>query len=138
MEDRKDKNLLPLDVRSREEYNDELGHLKNSVLIPIDELEDRVGELAHEKSKTVIAYCGHGIRSARAVKFLSKEGFTVVSLMGGLTKWNRESLPVSASDDSPPPHALSRRRHLIPGPAGEHPAGGLLSDPRTFGIVGTP
>ena len=81
-------------MRSREEYNDKLGHLENSVLIPVDELEDRVGELALEKHKTVIAYCSHGIRSARAAEFLAKKGFTVVSLMGGLTKWNRESYPV--------------------------------------------
>ena len=91
---RTDKNIVLLDVRSREEYNDELGHLENSILIPINELEDRVGELARYKDKTVIAYCSHGIRSARAAKFLTKKGFSVLSLMGGLTKWNREHYPV--------------------------------------------
>ena len=91
---RTDKNIVLLDVRSREEYNDELGHLENSILIPIDELQDRAGELAHFKDKTIIAYCSHGIRSARAAKLLTKEGFTVLSLMGGLTKWNRERYPV--------------------------------------------
>lgn len=91
---KQDKNIVLLDVRSREEYNDKLGHLENSILIPIDELEDRVGELASYKDKTVIAYCSHGIRSARAAKLLTKKGYSVVSLMGGLTKWNRDRYPV--------------------------------------------
>jgi phage shock protein E len=89
-----DRNIVLLDVRSRQEYNDELGHLKHSILIPIDELEKRSGELAQYKDKTIIAYCSHGIRSARAAKLLTKKGFSAFSLMGGLTKWNREHKPV--------------------------------------------
>ena len=86
--------ILVLDVRSKEEYNDKLGHLENSVQIPINELEGRMKELQLYKSKTIIAYCSHGIRSARAAILLRKEGFTVFSLMGGLTKWNRGKFPV--------------------------------------------
>ena len=91
---RTDKSLVLLDVRSREEYNDELGHLENSILIPVNELEERVGELARYKDKTVIVYCSLGIRSARAAKFLTKKGFSVLSLVGGLTRWNRDHYPV--------------------------------------------
>ncbi len=91
---KKNKGIVLLDVRSRAEYNDSLGHLENSVLIPIKELEQRAGELARYKDKTIITYCSHGIRSASAAKFLTKQGFTVFSLMGGLTKWNRDHLPV--------------------------------------------
>lgn len=87
-------DIVLLDVRSEREYNDELGHLANSTLIPIKELERRIDELETYKGKTIITYCSHGIRSARAAKLLTKEGFTVYSLIGGLTKWNRNGLPV--------------------------------------------
>jgi rhodanese-related sulfurtransferase len=90
-----DSGTVLLDVRSPGEYNDELGHLENSILIPIKELEKRVEELEQYDDRTIIVYCSHGIRSARAAKFLTKEGFTVFSLMGGLTKWNRDSYPVA-------------------------------------------
>ena len=90
-----DKNIILLDVRSRQEYNDELGHLDHSILIPIGELEERVGELTQYKDKTIIAYCSHGVRSARAAKLLTRKGFSVFSLMGGLTRWNRDHNPVA-------------------------------------------
>ena len=89
-----DPDIVLLDVRSKAEYNDELGHLANSKLIPIKELEGRIDELKPHKDKIIIAYCSHGIRSARAAKLLTKEGFTVYSLIGGLTRWNRDGLPV--------------------------------------------
>ena len=89
-----DSTIVLLDVRSREEYNDKLGHLDHSIQIPIDELGGKVGELEKYKDKTIIAYCSHGIRSARAARLLTKRGYTVLSLMGGLTKWNREKYPV--------------------------------------------
>ena len=87
-------DIILLDVRSEREYNDELGHLNNSKLIPIKELEKRIDELATYKDKTIITYCSHGIRSARAAKLLTQRGYTVYSLIGGLTKWNRDGLPV--------------------------------------------
>ena len=86
--------LVLLDVRSVGEYNDELGHLRNSILIPIKELEGRVDELEEHKDKTIITYCSHGVRSARAAKLLTQKGYKVYSLIGGLTKWNRDGLPV--------------------------------------------
>ncbi len=89
-----DGTIVLLDVRSKSEYNDELGHLDHSILIPIDELEARAGELEQSRSRTIFVYCSHGIRSARAAKLLTKDGFSVFSIMGGLTKWNQDGLPV--------------------------------------------
>ncbi|MGH9427419.1 MAG: rhodanese-like domain-containing protein, partial [Terriglobia bacterium] len=89
-----DADIVLLDVRSEPEYNDELGHLANSKLIPIKELERRIEELEAYKGKTIITYCSHGIRSARAAKLLMQKGFTAYSLIGGLTRWNRDGLPV--------------------------------------------
>src|SRR5665647_2290907 len=49
-------SYIILDVRSREEF--ESGHLDSALLIPVDELETRYGELA--KDKPIIVYCRSG------------------------------------------------------------------------------
>jgi rhodanese-related sulfurtransferase len=89
----KDSSVFVLDVRTLSEYRDD-GHLTKAVLIPIKELAKRLSELAPAKSKTIIAYCSHGIRSARAATLLQSKGFTVVSLIGGTTKWTRDKFPI--------------------------------------------
>ena len=89
----KKEDIFVLDVRQQNEYNSKEGHPPDAVLIPIAELETRVLELEPHKNKTIIAYCSHGIRSARAAQILSKRGFTVFSLVGGTTKWKRERYP---------------------------------------------
>jgi len=89
----KAKDVVVLDVRTEGEYEGEDGHLTNAVLIPIADLEKRLKELEPHKGKTIIAYCSHGIRSARAAQLLSRHGFTAFSLVGGTTKWSREKFP---------------------------------------------
>jgi rhodanese-related sulfurtransferase len=51
-----------LDVREAYEY--EICHLDNFILIPLSELEERLGEL--DKSSHIIAPCHHGGRSLKA------------------------------------------------------------------------
>lgn len=89
-----DTSIVLLDVRRTLEQFEELGKLPRSVNIPIDELERRMAELGTFRKRTLIAYCSHGIRSARAAVALTRKGFKVISLQGGLTKWNRDGLPV--------------------------------------------
>jgi len=92
-----DPNIVLLDVRTAEEYESETGHLQNAILIPIHDLENRVGELDRYKDKKIIAYCAVGGRSGRATSFLSKKGFTVFSMEGGILEWNKLGLPVQKS-----------------------------------------
>jgi sulfur-carrier protein adenylyltransferase/sulfurtransferase len=73
-----------LDVREPYEY--ELCHISGSKLIPLEELEKRVGEL--NPSDEIVVYCHVGVRSARAVEFLSSKGFRRTrNLMGGIRAW---------------------------------------------------
>ena len=44
-----DQETVILDVRSEEEYFGPLGHIEGSILIPIDELENRLIELREYK-----------------------------------------------------------------------------------------
>ncbi|HEY4613786.1 MAG TPA: rhodanese-like domain-containing protein [Bacteroidota bacterium] len=90
---KKEQRVLFLDVRNKNEYDGDEGHISHAVLIPIRDLEKRVKELEPYRDYSIIAYCSHGIRSAQAAQLLSKQGFTAFSLVGGMTKWNREKLP---------------------------------------------
>ena len=51
------------------------------VNIPVDELRDRIGELAAEKPVYVV--CQSGLRSYIACRLLSQNGFDCYNLSGG-------------------------------------------------------
>lgn len=73
-----------LDVREPHEYD--LCHLPGSKLIPLEELQQRMAEL--DPSEEVVVYCHVGVRSAKAVQFLSSNGFRRArNLMGGIRAW---------------------------------------------------
>ncbi len=91
----RDSSVLLLDVRTPEEFNAELGHVVNSILIPVQELERRLGELEPYKGKTIIAICRSGNRSGKAADLLTKHGFTAMNMEGGMIRWNEEHLPVA-------------------------------------------
>ncbi len=89
-----DTTVVFLDVRSGTEYASETGHVRGAVLVPVDSLRERVAELEPRKSKTFIVYCKAGGRSARAQKILAELGFRALNMLGGITRWNNEHLPV--------------------------------------------
>jgi rhodanese-related sulfurtransferase len=89
-----DTSIVLLDVRTPGEYTSETGHLKGALLIPVQELSQRIGELDRYKGKTIIAYCRSGRRSAEATNLLNSRGFTTINMEGGILKWNEEKLPV--------------------------------------------
>ncbi|MCM3041476.1 FAD-dependent oxidoreductase [Paenibacillus motobuensis] len=68
-----------LDVRTVEEY--EQGHIDGAILIPVDELRERMNEL--DKDKEIYAYCGVGIRGYIAARILTEHGYKVKNLTGG-------------------------------------------------------
>jgi rhodanese-related sulfurtransferase len=90
-----DTTLLLLDVRTPEEYFSQTGHLKGSLLIPVQDLKARIGELQHYRGKTIIAYCRSGHRSALAADMLRAEGFSVLNMTGGIKSWNERMFPVT-------------------------------------------
>ena len=79
-----------MDVRESYEY--EICHLDNSILIPLSELEERLGEL--DKSSHIIAHCHHGGRSLKAAQLLKVNGFqNVKNLQGSIHAWATEIAP---------------------------------------------
>ncbi len=88
-------NLDPviLDVRTAGEYAG--GHLPDAWLIPIQELQTRLHELAGHKTDPVFIYCRTGNRSTVAAKFLVDAGFTqVINLRKGIVDWAGHDLPI--------------------------------------------
>lgn len=86
------KNAFILDVRQPEEYKN--GHLLNSQLIPLGNLQARIGELAKYKDRPIVVVCRSGQRSGSACVTLAKQGFTqAYNLAGGVMAWQKANLP---------------------------------------------
>ncbi len=84
------QEMTLLDVRTPQEYS--IARLDGAVLIPLQELQDRLGEL--DPADTIVTYCHHGMRSARAVQFLRQMGFKrAINLAGGIDAWSQEVDP---------------------------------------------
>jgi molybdopterin/thiamine biosynthesis adenylyltransferase/rhodanese-related sulfurtransferase len=81
--DRGDK-LFILDVRNPEEF--QICRLPGSILLPLPELAQRMGELA--KDQEMVVHCKSGMRSAKAIAFLKQQGFQkLMNLKGGILAW---------------------------------------------------
>ena len=81
---------LLLDVREAPEAS--FVSLPDSVLIALGQLPERLDELqaiAGGRNASIVVYCHHGVRSARALTVLEKAGFTRVRhLTGGIDAWS--------------------------------------------------
>ena len=86
--DRHRAGALLLDVRQ----DAELSALRIPGALHI-ELGDLIGG-ATPKASQVIAFCGHGERSATAASLLEARGLRVANLTGGITAWLDAGLPV--------------------------------------------
>ncbi len=84
-----DKSAIILDVRTEQEYNE--GHIRNSINIPLDKLNDSVFSL--QKKEAIVIVCRSGKRSKEAKTFLTHQGFINV-YDGG--KW--ENLNILLTD----------------------------------------
>ena len=89
--DRKDDFLL-LDVRTPGEHIAQA--IEGSHLLPLQELNFRVGEL--RKDQEIVVYCRVGNRSAFAADYLARLGYRVTNLAGGITAWNQCGTCVNA------------------------------------------
>ncbi|WP_457668842.1 VTT domain-containing protein [Thiolapillus sp.] len=87
-------DLLLLDVRSREDFNGELGHVASALNIPLEELERHLDDLAAFKDIPIALICTTYRRSKTAARLLRKTGFSDVKVVaGGMTEWNQYNWP---------------------------------------------
>jgi rhodanese-related sulfurtransferase len=86
-----------LDVRRPDEYADV--HVPGAVLIPLDELADRVAELPAPEPLQVI--CRTGGRSLAAAEWLRSRDVDAVNVAGGTLAWIESGRPVATGRQGP-------------------------------------
>lgn len=84
-------NVMVIDVRLKPEWD--FAHVKGSILVPLDELEARGGEICamveENPGCVVLTLCHHGIRSLKAAAILREQGIAnVKSIAGGIELWS--------------------------------------------------
>jgi len=84
----KDKSIILVDVREKDELAGPLGKLDGVVNIPMSQLEARYTEIP--KDKPVILVCRSGNRSVKAQAFLKEKGYTLTCNLEGGMKAVRE------------------------------------------------
>lgn len=88
-------NIQPLilDVRTPGEHK--RGHLENSILIPVQELQSRWKEISAYKNQDILIYCATGNRSTVASKILIDRGFKrIYNMRYGIKDWSKNRYPV--------------------------------------------
>ena len=80
----KNEDFLLLDVRTPMEHAQQA--IEGSHLLPVQELSFRAQELP--RNKEIVIYCRVGNRSAFAASYLTRLGYNVTNLDGGIMAWN--------------------------------------------------
>ena len=94
------RGALLLDVRERNEW--QTGHAPQAMHLALGQLEEHLAELPVDR--LIVAVCRSGRRSAMAADLLSRRGYRVANLTGGMTAWAAAGLPVIV-DRNKPGHA---------------------------------
>ena len=83
---------LVVDVREAKEFSS--GHISGAINIPAVKIKDRISELESKKDKLVVIVDKMGQHSGSIGRDLSRQGFSINRLSGGMTEWTAEKLPV--------------------------------------------
>lgn len=74
-------NLSLIDVRTKTEFSDR--HIKGAKNVPLS----TVASIQESKDKELYIICQSGVRSAQASRKLSKMGYQVTNVRGGMSAW---------------------------------------------------
>jgi rhodanese-related sulfurtransferase/glyoxylase-like metal-dependent hydrolase (beta-lactamase superfamily II) len=84
---------LVLDVRTAGEWT--ARHIRGSVNMPLNRLQERIAEIP--RNRRIAVHCEGGYRSSIATSILHQQGVTqLAELVGGLAAWEAAQLPVAA------------------------------------------
>jgi len=83
-----------VDVRTPQEYAE--GHIAGALNINVQSDDfKQMAEKELSKDSTILVYCRSGRRSMDAAEILTKLGYKVVNLKGGIIEWKEDGLPVT-------------------------------------------
>jgi rhodanese-related sulfurtransferase len=81
----RDEKLRLIDVREADEWN--AVRIEGAELIPLSQFQQQATAQL-DPADTIVLYCHHGMRSARAQQYLMAQGFfRVLNLTGGIDAW---------------------------------------------------
>ena len=79
-----DPNIILIDVRENWEYS--VVSIKDSIHIPISEIQNKMHDFDEEK--TIAFVCHHGIRSRMVGLYFEQNDFkNIINLRGGIDSW---------------------------------------------------
>ncbi|MDD2370401.1 MAG: rhodanese-like domain-containing protein [Firmicutes bacterium] len=84
-----EKDVILVDVRTPEEYKGE--HIKDAILLPLDTISKKAGEVIPDKEAIYFVYCRSGNRSATASSILVEMGYKNIFDLGGIIDWPYET-----------------------------------------------
>ncbi len=91
MQDRQEKFVF-IDCRLPNEY--QITSIPGATLIPLQQLNQRAGELTPHKDEKIVVHCKSGGRSMQFTQALRQAGFKdVKSMAGGISLWNKDINP---------------------------------------------
>jgi rhodanese-related sulfurtransferase len=82
--------MILVDVRGPDEF--ETVRVEGAQLIPLVDVPERIEEIPSDERVYVI--CATGVRSAKAVEYLNKQGYDTVNVAGGTKAWLEAGHPV--------------------------------------------
>lgn len=83
-----------LDVRTPQEYAE--GHIKGALNINVQSDDfQQMAEKELSKDSTILVYCRSGRRSMDAAGILTRLGYRVINLKGGIIEWKEDGLTVT-------------------------------------------
>jgi rhodanese-related sulfurtransferase len=84
--------FLLLDCREPDEHA--IAKIDGAVLIPMQEIPERLSEIEAWRGKRIVVHCHHGGRSLRVTRFLRGHAFdTAQNMTGGIEAWSLEIDP---------------------------------------------
>ncbi len=86
-------DLQIVDVREPFEFAE--SHIAGAQNVPIHDLPRRLDALALDPRRPVVAICLSGHRSIPAYRLLTRAGYQVSQLEGGMLAWWRSNLPTT-------------------------------------------
>jgi rhodanese-related sulfurtransferase len=80
----KNSNIVLIDVRESWEYS--VVSIKDSIHIPISEIQNRMHDF--KEDQTIVFICHHGIRSRMVGNYFQQNDFkNIINLRGGIDSW---------------------------------------------------
>ncbi|MDG0969256.1 MAG: rhodanese-like domain-containing protein [Porticoccaceae bacterium] len=86
------ETAILIDVRPSNEF--QAGHIHGAIDIPHTKIASRISELEKYRERTIVLVDQMGQHAGSAGKILSKDGFNVRRLSGGMNDWQHQNMPV--------------------------------------------